>query len=108
PKVMVAIGAGHSGKTTFLKWCFEQLLTRESEAKLVAIDPENRDMTHFFQNVYEPVDSDATRTATFLKSFLDSLVADKSSGLIDTGGGDTAFAKVVAEMPTLVEDLEGE
>src|SRR5580658_5703743 len=56
PKILMAIGAGHSGKTTLLKWCVEQILERESTAKLVAIDPENRDLKNFFQNVYEPVD----------------------------------------------------
>jgi len=108
PKVLVAMGAGHSGKTTFLKWATEQLLARDSAARLVAIDPENRDLRNFFQGVYEPADNDPARIAVFLKGFFDALVNDKASGLIDTGGGDVSFSKVVAEMPTLVQDLAAE
>jgi hypothetical protein len=69
PKVMMAIGGGSVGKTTFLKWCTEQLLARDSDARLVAIDPENRDLKNFFQGVYEPADSDPARVTVFLKGF---------------------------------------
>jgi hypothetical protein len=105
PKLMIALGSGHSGKTTQIRYFVENLLARNSLAKLVAIDPENRDLKNFFQNVYEPSTSDPAGVAAFLKAFLDVLVKEQASGLIDTGGGDTAMGRLVSEMPTLVADL---
>jgi hypothetical protein len=34
------------------------------------------------------------------------LVKDQASGLIDTGGGDTAVGRLISEMPTIVQDLQ--
>jgi hypothetical protein len=109
PKVMLAFGTGASGKTHFLRWVSEQLLERGSTAKLAAIDPENRDLKGYFSDgVHEPESHDATQVADWLRAFFDAMVREKWSGLIDTGGGDTAFGQVFAHGPGLVEEMEAE
>jgi hypothetical protein len=109
PKVMLAFGSGSSGKTTFMRWAAEELLERASTAKLAAIDPENRDLINYFSSgVFEPPSHDAVKVATWLRAFFDALVAEKASGLIDTGGGDTAFGRVFSEAPGFVEGIADE
>lgn len=109
PKVLMAFGAGSSGKTTFLRWVVEQLLARDSKAKLAAIDPEGRDLKDYFSaGVYEPPSHDPEKVAPWLKAFFDAVLKDKSSGLVDTGGGDTAFGRVLAEMPDIVRDMDAD
>src|SRR6202011_4582962 len=44
PKVVFAIGLGGTGKTTFMRWATGEVLARGSKARLVAIDPETREL----------------------------------------------------------------
>ena len=54
PKVLMAIGAGGTGKTMLLRYFTDELLARDSNARLAAIDPEKRELKSYFQGVLEP------------------------------------------------------
>ena len=116
PKLLMAFGSGGSGKSTLLRWVAERSIATGSTAKLVAIDPGERSLMNYFPPgaVYEPVTADnvpthdAAQVATWLKAFFGALVKQQVSGLIDTGGGDTAVEKVLQDMPRLVDDLAAE
>jgi hypothetical protein len=114
-KVLATFGLGGTGKTTWLRWAIEQMLARNEEqnvatkARAAAIDPENRDLLKFFPaGIFEPASRSPDKVAAWTRSFLDVLIRDRASGLIDTGGGDTAFGRVLVEMPNLVDDLKAE
>lgn len=105
-KLVAAFGLGGCGKTTLLRYVTERMLERGGEAKVAAIDPEGRSMgTYFPGGVYEPESHDPERVATWLRAFIDALEREKASGILDTGGGDTAFGRVLLEMPDLVGNL---
>jgi len=110
PKIVLAFGNGGSGKTSLMRWVAERAQTNGSKAKLAAIDPENRSLLNYFPagGVYEPPSRDADKVAAWLKAFFDALIREQVSGLVDTGGGDTAFGKIITEMPDLVAGLESE
>lgn len=54
PKVLMAIGLGASGKTTLVRWLSETMLERGGEAVLAALDPENRALVQYFDDVQQP------------------------------------------------------
>jgi hypothetical protein len=106
PKVLMAIGAGGTGKTMLLRYFTDAVLTRDSRAHLAAIDPEKRELTAYFEGVMEPSGYDPDTVLTWLRSFLPFLTDHRGSALIDFGGGDTALPRLVTEIPTLAADME--
>ena len=106
PKVLMAIGAGGTGKTTLLRWFTEQLLARNSKARLAAIDPERRELKDYFIGVAEPPGYDPDTVLKWLRDFLAHLMETKESALIDLGGGDTSLGRLVTEVPDIVAVME--
>src|SRR5215510_10349556 len=54
PKVVMAIGAGNTGKTTFLRYIAEQAVAQEANTVFAAVDPENRELADYFAGVQQP------------------------------------------------------
>ena len=54
----MAIGAGGTGKTMLLRYFTDELIARDSNARLAAIDPEKRELKSYFQGVLEPLGYD--------------------------------------------------
>ena len=106
PKVLMAIGAGGTGKTMLLRYFTDELLMRDSTARLAAIDPEKRELKSYFQGVLEPPGYDPDTVLTWLRGFLSFLTDHRGSALVDIGGGDTALPRLVGELPTLAGDME--
>lgn len=106
PKVVFAIGLGGSGKTTFMRWATAEVLARGSKARLVAIDPENRELKDYYEGVLEPQTHDPAGIAQWLKSLLDVSMREKASALIDTGGGDAALGTLVARTENMAQMME--
>ncbi|HME19917.1 MAG TPA: hypothetical protein VKI44_00870 [Acetobacteraceae bacterium] len=106
PKVLMAIGAGGTGKTMLLRYFTDELLARDSDARLAAIDPEKRELKSYFQGVLEPPGYDPDTVLTWLRGFLSFLTDHRGSALVDIGGGDTALPRLVGELPTLAADME--
>jgi hypothetical protein len=102
-KVLMAIGAGGTGKTTLLRWICERSLGRdESDPVLLAsVDPLNRDLGHYFPETMAPKTSDPAQIAVWLEKLLGRLMASQRSAAIDFGGGDSSLASLVAQVPDL-------
>jgi hypothetical protein len=113
PKAVLAIANGGAGKTTLLRWVAERALSAGREVKIAATDPSGRSLLNFFPGgpaagVFEPPTRKSDEVADWMEKFFGALVKEQKSGLIDTGGGDTAFTKVISDMPRLVDDLAEE
>ncbi|MFL5281208.1 MAG: hypothetical protein ACJ8AW_09450 [Rhodopila sp.] len=106
PKLVVALGPGHSGKTMLMRWIGEHMLDGGRSPAMAAIDPENRDLLNFFgADVLVPKSSNLPVVVDFLRLLMGAMVKRQTSYLLDTGGGDTAFAELFREWPSLVSDL---
>jgi energy-coupling factor transporter ATP-binding protein EcfA2 len=105
-KVLMAIGPGNSGKTTFLRWLAEIILNRGGETILAAVDPENRELRDYFEAVHEPPSYDPARVAKWIEDLLAHCMDKRVSACIDFGGGDTTLGRLIAEAPDLVSVLE--
>jgi hypothetical protein len=108
PKVWFAIGPGRTGKTTILRWAAELTEQRGGQMIPAAADPQNRSLKGFIDGVAEPPTNDAAAVARWLEQLLRFVMEEKSSALIDLGGGDTSLGKLLAEMPDLAGTLEAE
>lgn len=100
-------GRGGSGKTTFGRWYASELFEREVDRfVLAAMDPGVRLLAEFAENVMQPPSTDPRETLAWLRTFVDQVRKHRAPGLLDTGGGDTAFASLIRSSPTLAQDLE--
>jgi hypothetical protein len=106
PKLLFLIGAGNTGKTTLARYLAEQAATTGSDVLLAAIDPENRELGHYFDGVYEPPNFDPGAVLSWLERFIGHVMAQKATAVIDLGGGDTALSRLVAATPDLVTVLQ--
>jgi hypothetical protein len=103
PKVVFVAGLGATGKTTWVRWAVGEILARNAPARLAAIDPENRELRDFYDDILEPPTHDPAGIASWLKNLLDVSLREKSSALIDTGGGDAALGTLVSRTENLTQ-----
>jgi hypothetical protein len=109
PKILMLIGPGNVGKTTLARWMIEVMLTREGQATIAAVDPENRSLKDYFREfgtVHEPPSFLPAGVLQWLENFLGYAMENHGSAVIDFGGGDTSLAQLVENTPNLTETLE--
>jgi hypothetical protein len=102
-RVVFVMGPGRSGKTTLLRYLIE---TSHSEALAAALDPQNRSLTTFLEDVYQPSVTDPTAVARWAEEFLSFVMTGGHSALMDMGGGDLSMGKLLEEVPDLATNLE--
>ena len=107
PKVWFAIGPGRSGKTMLLRWAAEMSANQGGAPIVAAADPQNRSLKNYLDNVAEPPTNDATATSRWLEALLRHVMEEKTSALVDLGGGDTALHKLLTTVPDLTDALDG-
>lgn len=100
PKVWFTVGPGRSGKTMFVRWAAEQSFDHGSSPIIVAADPQNRSLKNYI-DVEEPPTNDAAATARWLEQLLQHCMEEKTSAMVDLGGGDTSLHKVLSAVPDL-------
>lgn len=105
-KAIMAVGAGSTGKTTLLRWMCEQGIARNSELGVIlaTVDPTARSLARYFP-AESPGSSDPAKVAEFLEELLTVLMEGGQSAAIDFGGGDTSLARLVRQIPNLVDML---
>jgi hypothetical protein len=106
PKLIFVIGRGKTGKTTFLRWVAENALERERPFLMADIDPTNASFSSYFPDVSRPSGHDPVEVRSWVQRFIGYAVENKTTALIDLGGGDTALRSLMAEMPSLLADVE--
>ncbi|MBO0712500.1 MAG: hypothetical protein J2P47_14615 [Acetobacteraceae bacterium] len=106
PKVVMCIGLGGTGKTTWLRWAVEALIQTGRSAVVAAVDPENRALKDYFDEVHEPDSHDPAAVARWLGQLIDHCTDTKMSACIDFGGGDTSLGRLITEAPDLAQVME--
>ncbi|MBS0641424.1 MAG: hypothetical protein JSS43_16260, partial [Proteobacteria bacterium] len=90
PKLLLAIGSGHTGKSLLLRWIAERAAERDGQVILATIAP-NRTLKHYFPEAITPEGNSTSSGAQFLESFLDVVAEDKTPAVLDFPGDDTAL-----------------
>jgi hypothetical protein len=106
PKVWFAIGPGRAGKTMLLRWAAEMSANQGGSAIVAAADPQNRSLKNYLDGVAEPPTNDASATSRWLEALLRHVMDEKTSALVDLGGGDTALHKLLTTVPDLADALD--
>ena len=106
PKALFVMGPGRSGKTTLLRYILEQARPGQPAPIAAALDPQNRSLASFVNNVAQPDTSDPTGVARWAEDQLGFVMAEKQSALLDMGGGDLSMGKLLADVPDLASSLE--
>lgn len=106
PKVWFAVGPGRSGKTMLIRWAAEISAERGAYPIFAAADPQNRSLASYIDNVAQPPTNDAVATSRWLEALLRHVMKEKTSALIDLGGGDTSLHKLIANVPDLADALD--
>ena len=107
PKVVMAIGAGNTGKTTFLRYIAEKAVEQEANVVFAAVDPENRELADYFAGVQQPPSYDPVAVSKWVEQFLSWVMKNQRSAVIDFGGGDTSLTRLISEVPDIAEMMEG-
>lgn len=89
PKLLLAIGSGHTGKSLLLRWIAERAAEREGTV-LATLAP-NRTLKHYFPEAIIPEGNSTSSGAQFLESFLDVVAENGMNAVLDFPGDDTAL-----------------
>jgi len=107
-KVWELIGPGGAGKTVFARWLGGCLAERELMhlSILAALDPANRTLTNFFNDVQQPPSSDPVQTTAWLREMLRFITEQKANAVLDYGGNNVSKVRLVEAAPTIAESME--
>ena len=106
-RVWFMIGGGNSGKTVEARYLIGQMQEQGRGAILAALDPANRSLATWFEEVEQPPTNDGVQTAKWLREFLTFLMTERThTAMLDFGAGDTALAKLVDAAPGIATTME--
>ena len=102
------IGPGGAGKTVLARWLGGSLAERgmADRAILAALDPANRTLTHFFNDVQQPPSSDPVQTTAWLRKLLGFIAKQKANAVLDYGGNNVSKVRLVETAPTIADSME--
>lgn len=108
PKIWCLLSSNGGGKTTYARWLIHQAIERDHEQPLLAaLDPGNRSLVSWFGGVEQPPSRDTKNTARWLRDYLDFIMAEQRSAILDFGGGgEIALAELLTTDPHLVTTVE--
>jgi hypothetical protein len=106
PKALFVMGPGRSGKTTLLRYIMEAVQPGRPAPLAAALDPQNRSLATFLNDVAQPPSSDPVAVARWAEELLGFIMAEQKSALLDMGGGDLSLGKLLEEVPDLTTSLE--
>lgn len=106
PKALFVMGPGRSGKTTLLRYVMEGVPPGRPAPLAAALDPQNRSLATFLNDVAQPPTTDPVGVARWAEELLGFVMAEKQSALLDMGGGDLSMGKLLEDVPDLAGSLE--
>jgi hypothetical protein len=106
PKALFVMGPGRSGKTTLLRYIMEVVQPGRPAPLAAALDPQNRSLATFLNDVAQPPSTDPVAVARWAEELLGFIMAEQQSALLDMGGGDLSMGKLLDDVPDLVASLE--
>jgi len=98
PKLVVPLGRGKTGKTTFTRWSAERAFNAGRPTVLADADRTNATLAAFFDHVVRPPSPDANRMKTWLNEILEVQIEQKFSMYLDLGGGDLILKEHAREL----------
>lgn len=107
-RVWMLIGRGGSGKTLLARWLGGQIAQARSldQTVLAALDPTNRTLTQFFENVEQPGSQNTGEASDFLRKLVKFTQSKRLDGIWDFGGGDVSLADLIRLSPQFDRALE--
>jgi hypothetical protein len=99
PRLLLPLGRGKTGKSTFVRWAVERSLERGGQAVIADADRTNATLSAFFHNVVRPPSAEDEEVRLWLNDFVDDQIERQFSAFLDLGGGDLV-------LKTWARDLE--
>lgn len=106
PKAVFVMGPGRSGKTTLLRFIMESVRPGGPAPLAAALDPQNRSLATFLNDVAQPPTTDPVGVARWAEEMLGFIMAEQQGALLDMGGGDLSMGKLLEDVPDLADALE--
>jgi hypothetical protein len=88
PKLLLALGRGKTGKSTWIRWAAERSLGRGGTPVIADADRTNASLSVFFENVIRPPSPEDDDVRLWLNGFANRQIEEKFSAFLDLGGGD--------------------
>jgi len=107
PKLLLALGRGKTGKSTFVRWAAERSLGLGGLPVIADADRTNATLAAFFENVERPPSPADDDVLDWLEGFADRQITERFSAFLDMGGGDLVLKNWAASIdlaPFLVEN----
>ena len=104
-KVVFLIGPGGTGKTMLARWLGWRATEAQRPVMMAALDPQNRSLASWMEDVHMPPTSDGTQTAAWLHELLGYVMESRTNAVLDFGGGDTALSRFVENVPESMDLL---
>ena len=88
PRLLLALGRGKTGKSSFIRWAVERSIERGGEPIIADCDRTNATLMAFFENVIRPPSPEDDDVRLWLNAFVDRQIEERFSAFLDLGGGD--------------------
>src|SRR5258708_1105061 len=106
PRLILALGRGKTGKSTFIRWAVDRSLARGGLPIIADADRTNATLAAFFENVDRPPNPEDEDVRLWLNAFVDRQIEERFTAFLDLGGGDLVL-KVWARDLDLASFLDG-
>lgn len=107
PVVMMVLGRQRVGKTSVLNAVAQYLKARGAEFEIWDGDQQNTsyNLSLFHRNALKPPEGDPEEVKVWLEQRFSSVIENRTSAILDIGGGDTPLGRLVQDVP-VAETLE--
>jgi hypothetical protein len=98
PKMLLALGRGKTGKSTFIRYAAEYSISRGNLPVIADADRTNATLAAFFDKVERPPSPADDDVVDWLEAFADRQITDRFSAYLDMGGGDLVLKNWAASL----------
>ncbi len=96
--LLLAQGRGGSGKTMMLVNLIERARRAGRDVRVADLDRTNQSTSHYFADAVTADDASDNTLLTTAEEFVDDLVQNRISGVIDLGGGDLIGPRILHDL----------